>query len=91
MINEMVKNRDLARFIFNLLPESLEGDWSHHTLVGFTAGVAVEYIARQKRMKEDTLAFVLPAASRLCSPKSTQECVVCISRLFVSSFINVVF
>ncbi|GJJ09338.1 hypothetical protein Clacol_003560 [Clathrus columnatus] len=75
LMNEMVKSVDLARFAFNLLPESLEGGWNHHALVGFTAGVAVEYLARQKHIKEDVLSFVLSVASRLYGPNTNQECV----------------
>lgn len=84
LVNEMAKNSDLARFVFNLLPESLENGSIHPALIGFTAGVAVEYIARQKHIKEATLAFILSTANKLCSSGTNKECVVRAYALFKS-------
>ena len=63
---EMLKNRDLARFVVGLLPEVLGthgGINVHRTLLCFNTSVLLEYIssADRKDLDAGTLAFLLPA------------------------------
>ena len=63
---EMLKNRDLARFVVGLLPEVLGtpgGINVHRTLLCFNTSALLEYIssADRKDLDAGTLAFLLPA------------------------------
>ncbi|PCH43122.1 hypothetical protein WOLCODRAFT_121527 [Wolfiporia cocos MD-104 SS10] len=64
LVNEMMKNTDLARFVSGLLPRILQegGAGAHKTLVIFHTGVLLNYIARSKELDEGTMAHLLPAA-----------------------------
>ncbi|KAJ7762738.1 hypothetical protein DFH07DRAFT_813302 [Mycena maculata] len=61
LVTEMLKNPDATRFIVNLLPTAVKGNYSHHTLLAFNAATIHDYLTRIKALDEGTLAHLLPA------------------------------
>ncbi|KAH9837712.1 armadillo-type protein [Rhodofomes roseus] len=62
--SEMRKHSDLARFITNLLPNTLKngGAGTHKALVIFHTGVLLDFIAKSQVLDEGTTAFLLAAS-----------------------------
>ncbi|KAF8515684.1 armadillo-type protein [Hysterangium stoloniferum] len=75
LIDEMVANIDVARFVVGILPDTLENASAHRVLVGFTASVVMDYIMRLKKVNEEVIAFMLPSSTRLFADNSTHDCV----------------
>ncbi|KDQ16943.1 hypothetical protein BOTBODRAFT_144298 [Botryobasidium botryosum FD-172 SS1] len=61
LVNAMVKDNDLTRFVSSLLQTSISSYCVHRALVGFHSGVFLEYIAQVKTVDEGVVAFLLPA------------------------------
>ncbi|KAI5117129.1 hypothetical protein M0805_007713 [Coniferiporia weirii] len=66
LVAEMLKERELARYVVGLLPEALTtsgGINTHRTLICFNTSVLLEYVTRADKRDLDagTLAFLLPA------------------------------
>ncbi|THH02630.1 hypothetical protein EW145_g6726 [Phellinidium pouzarii] len=66
LVTEMLKERELARYVVGLLPEALTtsgGINAHRTLICFNTAVLLEYVTRVDKRDLDAaaLAFVLPA------------------------------
>lgn len=66
LVTEMLRDRELARFVVTLLPETLAtsgGLNTHRTLICFNTSITLEYITRAERRYLDAgaLAFLLPA------------------------------
>jgi hypothetical protein len=76
LVEEMVVNQDLARFVLALLPEALGSSRTYRTLTGFTASITMDYLSRMKKVDEEVVAFVLPSLARAFAPDSNQDCVV---------------
>lgn len=57
----MAKNSDLARFITQLLPNTIKngGAGTHRALLVFHTGVLLDFIAKSKDLNEETTAFLL--------------------------------
>lgn len=60
----MTKNSDLARFVAQLLPNTLKngGAGMHRALLVFHTGVLLNFIATAKELNEGTTAFLLAAS-----------------------------
>ncbi|KAL5525140.1 UTP10 [Sanghuangporus sanghuang] len=66
LVTEMLKGRELTRFVVSLLPETLAvsgGRNVHRTLISFNVSTILEYVTRAERRDLDAplLAFLLPA------------------------------
>lgn len=66
LATEMLKKKELARFVVGLLPEAIteaKGVHLHRTLVSFNLSTIFEFVNRAERKELDagTLAFLLPA------------------------------
>ncbi|KAJ7607399.1 hypothetical protein FB45DRAFT_1135460 [Roridomyces roridus] len=61
LVTEMLKNSDATRFIVNLLPTAIKGNYSHHTILAFNAATIHDYLTRVKALDEGTIAHLLPA------------------------------
>lgn len=80
LVNQMIKDVDLARFVTNLQPKAIEEDNAHRTLTNFNASVILEYIARSPTLDEGILAFLLPATVKPLEQEGvTREMAVCSS------------
>lgn len=77
LVNQMVSNIDLARFVLDLLPNAVEADQVSRTLVGFTTVTAAEYVSQMKQLGPEIAAFLVPALSRLFASGSTHDAAVC--------------
>ncbi|KAG8908257.1 snoRNA-binding rRNA-processing protein utp10 [Tulasnella sp. 403] len=61
LIDRMVKNEDIARFVLQLSPRAVEDGTLHRTLSNFTTSVAIAYITQLPEINESVLAFLLPS------------------------------
>ncbi|EJD05052.1 uncharacterized protein FOMMEDRAFT_105292 [Fomitiporia mediterranea MF3/22] len=66
LVTEMLRDRELTRFVVSLLPETLStasGRNVHRTLICFNTSVVLEYVTRAEKRDLDApiLAFLLPA------------------------------
>ncbi|KII90106.1 hypothetical protein PLICRDRAFT_686024 [Plicaturopsis crispa FD-325 SS-3] len=70
LVNEMLRNIDLARFVAALLPAATKQGCSHRTLLVFNAATLHDFIGCSKSLDESTVAYILPA---LVQPLQTNE------------------
>ncbi|KAG8972734.1 snoRNA-binding rRNA-processing protein utp10, partial [Tulasnella sp. 427] len=63
LLTQMTKDRDLARFVLNILSQAVASSAVHRTLVNFHTGVAIEYISRVPVADEGVLALFLPSVT----------------------------
>ena len=75
VVAEMLRDRELVRYIVSLLPETLAvsgGRNVHRTLISFNVSTILEYISRAERrdLEASLLAFLLPA---LTAPLKVSE------------------
>ncbi|KAG8912993.1 snoRNA-binding rRNA-processing protein utp10, partial [Tulasnella sp. 417] len=61
LLTQMTKDRDLARFVLNMLSQAVASSAVHRTLVNFHTSVAIEYISRLPAADEGILAAFLPS------------------------------
>ncbi|KAF8525719.1 armadillo-type protein [Gautieria morchelliformis] len=73
LVDEMLVNQDLARFVLALFPDALGAGQTYRTLTGFTASVTINYLSRKKKVDQEIVAFVLPALTRAFAPDSNQD------------------
>ena len=93
----MTKNSDLARFVSQLLPNTVKngGAGIHRALLVFHTGVLLDFIATSKELNEGTTTFLLAASLDILQEEPSevqkanasllQEAVVCVSLLRVWS------
>ncbi|KAF8578875.1 ARM repeat-containing protein [Ramaria rubella] len=74
LVDEMVVNVDLVRFVVGLLPEALRTGRTFRTLTGFTASITMDYLAHKGMIEEEVVALLLPAFTRTLSSDSDQDC-----------------
>ena len=53
LVEEMKKRQDIARFVAVLLPDALEKEYVHRSLVCFYASVVLEYVTKIKQRFAD--------------------------------------
>ena len=81
LVDEMLVNVDLARFVTGILPDSLAVGRVYRTLISFTVGVTVEYLTRMRKIEEAVIAYMLPALIRSFASDSNGDCAVSSSYL----------
>jgi U3 small nucleolar RNA-associated protein 10 len=76
LVDEMLVNQDMARFVVALLPDALGAGQTYRTLTGFTASVTMDYLSRKKKVDQEVVAFILPALTRAFASDSNQDAAV---------------
>ncbi|KAF8064012.1 hypothetical protein FPV67DRAFT_198389 [Lyophyllum atratum] len=61
LVNEMLRNSDVSRFVTSLLPSALNEARSHRVLLAFNAACLHDFISWSQVLNEGTVAYLLPA------------------------------
>ncbi|KIJ47283.1 hypothetical protein M422DRAFT_226418, partial [Sphaerobolus stellatus SS14] len=77
LVDAMLSNIDLARFVIQLLPNSIEGGYKHRTLTAFVTSSTVEYLSRMdksiEKSKEASAGALVAALDRLFAKASDTD------------------